>query len=175
MRISDFIFKGASFTSIYGKEGTGKTSIAIQVVKEVGRAYYISTEGQLHLKLQKLKLGEKGLVSYAFTPEEFKVSLAQISEIDELSLIVVDSMNSIYRQTWDLKDLYVPLAFLRGISERGVKVLAVWETSANNKVAGEKLMRAYSERVLRVTGRFILGNNEKCEYRITSEGVLGCL
>lgn len=175
MRLSEFIFKGVNFTSIYGREGTGKTSIAMQVAKELNPVYYISTEGQAHLKLERLKLGERGFVSYAFTPEEFKVSLAQVADINCLNLIVVDAMNSIYRQTWNLRDLYVPLALLRSLSEKGIKVLAIWETSANNKVAGEKLMRAYSERVLRVTGRFILGNNERCEYRITDDGVLGCL
>ena len=175
MRLTDFLFKGADFVSIYGREGTGKTSIAVQVSRELSPAYYISTEGQVHLRLMKARLGEKGIIAYAFTPAELRISLAQAVEVTDLSLIVVDTMNSAYRQTWDLRDLYLPLAFLKSVSEKGVKVLAVWETSANNKVAGEKLMRAYSDRVLRVTGRFILGNNEYCEYRVTGEGVLGCL
>ena len=175
MKLVDFLFKGASFVSIYGREGTGKTSIAVQVSKELGPAYYISTEGQVHLRLTRTRLGEKGTIAYAFTPAELRVSIAQAVEVGNLNLIVVDTMNSVYRQTWDLRDLYLPLAFLKSVSEKGIKVLAVWETSANNRVAGEKLMRAYSDRVLRVTGRFILGNNEFCEYRVTSEGVVGCL
>ncbi len=177
MGVSEFLFKGgAKCVSLYGLEGKGKTSIALQAAREHRLTYYISTEGQIEGRISRMGLGERLIVAFAPDRASFLTALAGLSKIDRpIGLIVVDTANSIYRQTWSLKDLYLPLALLKDLSVRGPRVLTVWEMSANNRVAGEKMMRAYCERVLRATGGYILGNNESCKYKVTPEGVLACL
>jgi RecA/RadA recombinase len=177
LRLSEFVFKGgARCVSLYGLEGKGKSAIALQVAKDFDLAVYIATEGQMEPRITSLGMGERLIYVTTPTKEALLVALAGLAKLPRKpDLVILDSANAIYRQTWNLKDLAWNMAFLADLSYHGVKVLTVWEMSANNRVAGEKVMRAYCDRVLRATGSFLLGKNEYCKYKVTKEEVLGCL
>ncbi len=170
--IGEFIFRNSNFVSIYGPSGSGKTLIGIQVLKELENSVFISTEGSAY----------KNRVKGYFKNAYFADALTQLELMDaifkaislEPKVIVVDTINKFYRMSRRQEDLLHPLILLRRFSRYG-KVLLLWEVSMNNKVSGEKFMRYFSGDVLRVTKSYIIGNLRKCKFKITDEGVVGCL
>jgi len=172
-KISEFIFKDSNFVSIYGASGRGKTIIGLQVTKEFSKSVFISSEGYIY----------KSRVSNIF----FKnVLFADVSNSLELinsifkavllepNIIVVDTINRFYRIDKKYKDLLYPLMFLAEYSKYG-KVLLFWQVSMNNKVSGEKIMRYFSGDVLRLAKGNIIGNLRNCKFKISEDGVIGCL
>ncbi|MDT7876111.1 AAA family ATPase [Sulfolobus sp. SCGC AB-777_L09] len=173
MRISEFLFQKGRLISLYGLAGTGKTNIALQVLIEVGKGIFISTEGSAYeARLEKLKGLRNALFTNVNSILELITSIIKSSTTD---LIIIDSINSFYRLSRRKKDIEYPLILLKSFSENGGKVLLIWQMSWNNKVSGEKFMRKFSDDVLRISRGEIIGNLRVCKFKITERGVLGCL
>lgn len=173
MRISEFLFQKGRLISLYGLAGTGKTNIALQVLIEVGKGIFISTEGSAYeARLEKLKGLRNALFTNVNSILELITSIIKSSTTD---LIIIDSINSFYRLSRRKKDIEYPLILLKSFSENGGKVLLIWQMSWNNKVSGEKFMRKFSDDVLRISKGEIIGNLRVCKFKITERGVLGCL
>lgn len=173
MRISEFLFQKGRLISLYGLAGTGKTNIALQVLIEVGKGIFISTEGSAYeARLEKLKGLRNALFTNVNSILELTTSIIKSSTTD---LIIIDSINSFYRLSRRKKDIEYPLILLKSFSENGGKVLLIWQMSWNNKVSGEKFMRKFSDDVLRISRGEIIGNLRVCKFKITERGVLGCL
>lgn len=173
MRISEFLFQKGRLISLYGLAGTGKTNIALQVLIEVGKGIFISTEGSAYeARLEKLKGLRNALFTNVNSILELITSIIKSSTTD---LIIIDSINSFYRLSRRKKDIEYPLILLKSFSENGGKVLLIWQMSWNNKVNGEKFMRKFSDDVLRISRGEIIGNLRVCKFKITERGVLGCL
>jgi len=173
LRISEFLFQKGRLISLYGLAGTGKTNIALQVLIEVGKGIFISTEGSAYeARLEKLKGLRNALFTNVNSILELITSIIKSSTTD---LIIIDSINSFYRLSRRKKDIEYPLILLKSFSENGGKVLLIWQMSWNNKVSGEKFMRKFSDDVLRISRGEIIGNLRVCKFKITERGVLGCL
>lgn len=173
MRISEFLFQKGRLISLYGLAGTGKTNIALQVLIEMGKGIFISTEGSAYeARLEKLKGLRNALFTNVNSILELITSIIKSSTTD---LIIIDSINSFYRLSRRKKDIEYPLILLKSFSENGGKVLLIWQMSWNNKVSGEKFMRKFSDDVLRISRGEIIGNLRVCKFKITEGGVLGCL
>jgi len=170
--IAEFIFKNSSLVSIYGTSGSGKTLIGLQVLKEFESSVFISTEGSAYKSRVR---GSFKNAYFADAMSELELLNAIFKAISlEPKVLVVDTINKFFRMSRRPEDLLHPLILLKRFSKYG-KVLIIWEVSMNNKVSGEKLMRYFSGDVLRVTKSYVIGNLRKCKFRITDEGVVGCL
>lgn len=175
MKISEFIFERGKLVSIYGTSGSGKTNIMLQVISEMRPSLYISTEGvSYQARIEKLK--GKPDVYFTEVNSIYELISALIKALNlDVKLISIDTINRFYRESRKEKDIEYPLILVSSFVENGVKVLLGWQVSGNNRVSGEKFMRAFSEDVLRVTKSYIIGNLRHCKFKITNDGVIGCL
>jgi len=176
LKISDFVFEKGSVVSLYGVAGSGKTNIILQVINEITPSLYISTEGvSYQARVEGIRW--KKDVYFANTNNIFElISIIIKATKLNLKLISVDTINRFYRESRKVKDIEYPILMLLALSrESNVKVLLSWEVAGNNRVSGEKFMRKISEDILRVTKNYIIGNLRVCKFKISSNGVEGCL
>ncbi|QKQ99594.1 ATP-binding protein [Metallosphaera tengchongensis] len=169
LSISSFLFQRGRFVSLFGMAGSGKTALSLQVLREVGRGIYLSTsgvsyEGRVRGKWDSL---------FVNVNSPFELFSAVVESPGKLPrIVVVDSVNRFFRMDRKHRPLLMTLNLLK--STPG-KVLLTWDMSINNRVSGHKIMLYYSEDVFRTTGRYLIGNNVKCKFKIKSDGVEGCI
>ncbi|WP_218258524.1 P-loop NTPase family protein [Saccharolobus shibatae] len=175
MNLSTFVFERGNLVSIYGESGVGKTSLSLELALQIRTSVFISTEGSLfEARLEKIKVGQG--VYFASVKSNIELFNGIINSLEyKPSLIVVDAINTFHRYERNVHSFLKLLIILRSIAQSNVKILLVWEVSANNKVAGEKFMRKFSDDVLRITKSYIIGNLRRCKFKITERGVIGCL
>ncbi|AWR95957.1 AAA family ATPase [Acidianus brierleyi] len=171
--MSEFIFKESNLVSIYGASGRGKTIIGLQVAKEFSRSIFISSEGYIYKSRVSNIYFKNVLFADVSTSLELMNSILKAMLL-EPSVIVVDTINKFYRIDKKYKGLLYPLMLLSEYSKYG-KVLLFWQVSMNNKVSGEKFMRYFSGDVLRLANGNIIGNLRNCKFKISEDGVIGCL
>jgi MoxR-like ATPase len=154
--------------SLFGPSGTGKTSIALQVIRDLGRGVFISTTGESY------KSRVKGEWDVLFMDVRGSYELVE-AIVEAMSLqpkiVAIDTINRFYSIDRKYRDLLIQLNLL--VTFRG-KVLLTWDMASNNKVYGHKIMRFYSQSVFRATGKYLIGDGERCKINIDSAGVRGC-
>ncbi|AEB94349.1 MAG: ATP-binding protein [Metallosphaera sp.] len=166
--LSDFLFEKGDLISIFGSYATGKTAIALQVLKEMSDGVFISTTGEGY----KSRVRGKYSSSFVDVANTFQLFNAVIEAIENSSnLIIVDSINRFFKLERKYRQLLMTLNMLK-LSRS--KVLLTWEMSTNNKVSGHAVMRYYSDEIFRTTGKYIIGNGKKCEFKILTYEVKGC-
>lgn len=176
MKISNYIFEKGNIVSIYGEAGTGKTIIGIHVALEMGDSIYISTkDSSYQARVEKLKGKPNVYFTQVNSQYELISAILRASQLN-LKVIVVDTVNYMYKLSRKRKDLEFPLLLISAFVKSGFnKALLLWDVSANNKIPGEKFMRTFSDDVLRITKGEIIGNLRVCKFKILDNGVLGCL
>lgn len=176
MKISEFIFEKGNLVSLYGKAGSGKTAVSLQLCRELSPCLYISTEGTSYQARVEKALYPNVYFVEAETSIQVIEAIYKLLFEANLNMVAIDSVNSIYRRNREPKDLLYQLMNTKEISNYyGMKFLMTWQMSLNNKVSGEKYMRFFSDDILRITGKYIMGNLRRCKIRIHSKGVDGCL
>ncbi|WP_240931355.1 ATP-binding protein [Acidianus sulfidivorans] len=174
-KLSEFVFKNGNFISIYGKAGSGKTALALQLMENIYPSLYISTEGkEYQARVSKTLLNNSAYFFFEVNSDiELVQAILNASRL-ELKLLIIDTINIFYRLERKEKMLLVPLMLLKEFSKLH-KVVTIWQISLNNKVSGEKFMRYFSDDVLRMASNHIIGNMRDCRIKITERGVIGCL
>ncbi|BCU70490.1 ATP-binding protein [Stygiolobus caldivivus] len=176
LKISDYIFEKGSLVSIYGEPGSGKTIIGIHIALELGDSVYISTKDSTYrARVEKLKGRPNVYFTQANNQIELTSAILNASKLN-LKLIIVDTMNYIYKVNRAKKEIELPLMLIQAFVRSGLnRALLLWDTSSNNRVLGELFMRKFSDDVFRITKGEIIGNLRVCKFKILENGVLGCL
>ncbi|MCY0860259.1 MAG: AAA family ATPase [Sulfolobaceae archaeon] len=176
MKISEFIFAKGKVVSLYGKSGSGKTSVSLQLCKEITPCLYISTEGVAYQARVEKTLYPNTYFAEAETSIQVVELIYSALTKTNVNLIVIDTVNSIYRRNREVKDLLFQLINAKEVSNYyNIRFLLTWQVSMNNRVSGEVFMRFFSDDILRITGKYIIGNLRECKIRINDKGVSGCL
>lgn len=170
----EFIFKNGNLISIYGHAGSGKTSLALQLVESLYPSLYISTEGKAYqARASKMLFSSSTYFLEVNSTEELIKVIISASTMG-LALLVIDTINVFYRLERNPLFLLHPLILLKQLS-KFTKVALFWQMSMNNRVSGEKFMRYFSDDIIRITKNYLIGNMRRCKIEITERGVKGCL
>ena len=170
-------------TTIYGPSGSGKTNIAILIAlnnSKDKKVIFIDTEGGFSIERSKQlfsdyeKRIENLIISKPnsfFEQSEIFNNLEEISNKNDVGLIIVDSISMLYRlekgerEAYDVnKELARQLSILRKIShDKKIPILltnqvyADFENSSNIKMVGGDLMKYTSKCIIQlrtdITGR----------------------
>lgn len=170
-------------TTIYGPSGSGKTNIAILIAlnnSKDKKVIFIDTEGGFSIERAKQlfsdyeKRIENLIISKPnsfFEQSEIFNNLEEISNKNDVRLIIVDSISMLYRlekgerEAYDVnKELARQLSILRKIShDKKIPILltnqvyADFENSSNIKMVGGDLMKYTSKCIIQlrtdITGR----------------------
>ncbi len=170
MKISEFLFSRGNLISIYGRSGSGKTSLSLQVASEVYPSLFIA-EGNDYMK--KPVLSHK--TRFVEVSSVFEIAKAIVQGVSGMKLVVIDPVNRSYRRERNYIDFMKLMTLLSSISLSGTKVLLSWEMTWKNQVSGEKFMRKTSDDVVLTTGTSLIGNLRECRFRIYRDKVVGCL
>ncbi|MCG3108579.1 hypothetical protein L3N51_00861 [Metallosphaera sp. J1] len=168
LSVIDFLFNRGSIISVFGGSGTGKTALALHVIKEIGDGVFISTTG--HEYKGRIKGRWSGMFVDVSGEYELFMAIIEAVEMDP-RVIAIDAINRFYRINRKVSQFLMTLNLLK--LARG-RVLMTWEMSTNNRVSGHKIMTFYSDDVFRTTGRYIIGNGRRCKFAIRENGVMGC-
>ncbi len=195
-----------TITQIYGPPGVGKTNIciisAINFIKKGFKVVYIDTEGGLSIERIKQISGNDienildNLIIYE--PESFEEQSAILEKlffIDNLGLVVVDGISSLYRlelsdnvnENTKLNRILGKqiLTLLNIAKKKNVAILItnqVSDTSNGFKATGGKLLEYWSKTIIRMEKidklrELILEKHryseegEKLQYKIVNNGI----
>lgn len=145
---------------IYGEAGSGKTSLALSLVKAIGdkKMGYINTEGEINaIRLHHI-LREEGYI-YA----DVKSLLEQLRALIELSkleidIIVIDSINALYRlemaeeQERSAKLFTFILALSKSLTFNfGKTVIATSQVTIDEAIpSGHVFIRGYADLLVKI-------------------------
>ncbi len=151
-------FKGPVL--VYGEAGTGKTTLMLEALRRSkGRSVYIGTEGSAAYQPRVESLG--GLDNVLFVEVDnlkeqtrLVLSLASLSP-RVLSMLVVDSVNSLYRLEDDIQKagmmLGLQMAVLRQLSKAGIVTLATGQVHGEgDEASGTWLLEFWAPIIIRL-------------------------
>jgi len=170
LRISEFIFSRGQLVSIYGKAGSGKTAVSLQVAGEVSPSLFIA-EGKDYMR----RVSSNKEIRYAEVDSVFEIAKGVLEGLSRVKLVVIDPVNRSYRRERDNQEFMKLMALLSSLSLSGLKILVSWEMTWNNRVSGEKFMRRISDDILLISGNTLIGNLRECKFKIYEDKVIGCL
>ncbi len=176
------------FIVVYGEAGAGKTSLALSVASQFKDDFlYLNTEGSPvgERALQVLGPNFKGLFIDVDSLDSLILHLTETISRMTPRLIVVDSLNSVYRveAAFDVDIAHTKFslanALLRWYCDRGVNILCTAQVSGIEQVpAGMDVIRFYAGGLLRLRRtergvRLLESEDEKIIGRIiiTEEGI----
>ncbi|MEM1626637.1 MAG: hypothetical protein QXV69_05065 [Sulfolobaceae archaeon] len=175
MKVSEFVFTGNnSLISICGTSGSGKTSISLQIIKELKSGVYFSPSLQnFYGRVEKIIFGPNIKFSIAYTTIHLINGIIKsISDVNSPKILVVDPINRYYRQTRNEVDIILPLNLLKRIAEI-IKVVITWDMPLDKRIES-RLLWKYSDEVFFLRNNYIFGRNKKCKYSIGYYGVEIC-
>ncbi len=145
---------------VYGEAGTGKTTLMLEALRRSrGRSVYIGTEGSAAYQPRVESLG--GLDHVLFVEVDsleeqtrLVLSLASLGP-RTLSMLVVDSVNSLYRLEEDIQKagmmLGLQMAVLRQLSRSGVVTLTTGQVHGEgDEASGTWLLEFWAPLIIRL-------------------------
>ena len=182
MKLKDKINSG--IWVIYGPNGTGKTSFAIETINSYNKkVMYLDTKNTLKISRMKKELIKK---SFIFRVESFNIQDEMIRQLTKMNLkrtiIVVDSINHFYRLEKRNKDNQLSFTFqlkiLKNLAKENL-VLVIGDVydvmnSKDFKLYGSSQFNIENKIKLRKTEedkRIAKINNEAFQYEIKKNGI----
>ncbi len=145
---------------IYGEAGTGKTTLILEALRNAkGRAVYVGTEGPAAYQPRVETLGNLGHALFVDVDslEEQTKLLLTLARLGPriLNMLVVDSINSLYRLEGDIQRaglmLGLQMAVLRQLSVKGVTTLITGQVHGEgDEASGMWLIGFWSPLIIRL-------------------------
>lgn len=179
MDLSSLLLRGSNcFSSIYGGSGTGKTALGIEMAFRVRPSLFISTEGEIYrARVEEIVKGyeSKGVEFIEPKTSEDLADAVALGVMRRFKLIVVDTINNLFRQDRKYRNFAFSLMTLREFSkvERHF-VITLWQTSPDWRVPGQRLMDFYSDYKFKIEKNRLIGDNLSYCFKITSRSVILC-
>ena len=150
---------GKGFAVVYGEAGVGKTSLSLTLAGLIGkRTLYINTEGNPTYE-RAIQVGVPSEIEFSDDSDEWGIILDILKVWGSKELIVVDSVNSIFRMSasYNIEAAFRAFLFicslLKSLSERAM-VLATAQVSLSGDIpSGEEALKHYSTVMVRLTRR----------------------
>ena len=190
-KLDALIFRKPSMWVIYGPAASGKTNLALYLLKlNSAHTLYISTEGSIYVErvIQLAPLNAIVKFINVLTLEEQLLSLVK-ALIKSWDLIVIDSINSLFRteileKKYALTAFNMMLASLRRASRKGTYIILTAQVRAgeeDEEPSGLKYLKFWCDGLLRLEkskggNRLIYLIKDKEEihlgtFRIVREGI----